>query len=157
GVPAAEWPWPFVMRLTTSLNGAAVRVEIEATNRADSAMPMGLGFHPYFPASPEHEVWVAAAERWAQRPPGLPTGEKQPEADLWSPGALRDIPATIQMAEGAVRNLLFVKPSGGIAAGVVDRAAGYETRLTASPEFTALVFFTPTTPPLVSLEPHTIV
>src|SRR5207244_2940966 len=143
GVPAEEWPWPFLLRLTTTLRGAAVLVDVEATNRADSDMPMGLGFHPYFPASSDHEVWVDADERWAQRGQGLPTGEVQPETELRSPRALRDIPPTIQMPEGSVRNLLFVKRAGGIAAGVRDHAGGYETRLTASPGFGALVFFTP--------------
>jgi aldose 1-epimerase len=155
GVPASEWPWPFVLRLTTTLRGNTVRVEIEATNRGDSDMPIGLGFHPYFPASPEHEVWVDADERGAQRGQGIPTGEKQPETQLTKPTALKDIPATIQMAEGSVRNLLFVKNGGGISAGV--RGGGFQTRLTSSEGFGALVFFTPVSPPVVSLEPHTVV
>lgn len=155
GVPASEWPWPFVMRLTTRLSGSAVRVEIDVTNRADSDMPMGLGFHPYFPASPEHEVWVDADQRWAQRGQGIPTGEQQPETQLRSATALKDIPPTIQMPEGTVRNLLLVKNGGGISAGV--RGGGFETRVTSSEDFRALVFFTPVTPPVVSLEPHTVV
>jgi aldose 1-epimerase len=151
-VPAAEWPWPFVLRLTTTVRGNAVRVDVEATNRADSDMPMGLGFHPYFPASPEHEVWVDADERWAQRDQGIPTGEKSPGG--LARQRLSEIPPTIQMPEGTVRNLLFYS-KGGISAGV--RGGGFETRLTSSEGFQALVFFTPVSPPVVSLEPHTIV
>jgi hypothetical protein len=59
------------------------------------------------------------------------------------------------MAEGSVRNLLFVKKAGGISAGV--RGVGYRTTLTASVGFGGLVFFTPVSPPVVSLEPHTVV
>jgi aldose 1-epimerase len=156
GVPAEEWPWPFVLRLTTRLRGNAVRVEIEATNKAEGDMPMGLGFHPYFPASPEHEVWFDADERWTQRGQGLPTGEKQPETELKQGKRLREIEPTIRMPEGSVRNLLFVKKAGGIAGGVRS-PEGYQTVVTASEGFGAMVFFTPVAPPVVSLEPHTCV
>ena len=160
GVPAAEWPWPFVLRLTTRLQGATVRVEIEATNRGSSDMPMGLGFHPYFPASDDVAVWVDADERWAQHGAGLPTGEIQPlgpDDGLRRPRALRDVAPTTTMPEGSVRNMLFRKRSGGIAAGLRDPRTRHATTLTASDGFGALVFFTPAAPPLVSLEPHTCV
>ncbi len=157
GVPEAEWPWPFVLRLTTRLAGSAVRVEVEAANRGSSDMPMGLGFHPYFPGGDEVEVWVDADERWAQRGPGLPTGEVGPGGELRSGRALKEIAPTTTMPEGSVRNMLFRRRAGGIAAGLRDRARGLATTLTASDGFGALVFFTPAAPPVVSLEPHTCV
>ena len=160
GVPAAEWPWPFVLRLTTRIRGSAVRAEIEATNHGEGNMPMGLGFHPYFPASDDLEVWVDADERWAQRGAGLPTGEVQPlgpDDGLRRPRALRNVAPTTTMPEGSVRNMLFRKRTGGISAGLRDPHGGYSTTLTTSPGFGTLVFFTPAAPPLVSLEPHTCV
>jgi aldose 1-epimerase len=158
GVPAGEWPFPCRLTLTISLHQGALRVASEVTNRGRTAMPFGLGFHPYFPASPDHEVWIEADELWEQAGQGLPTGRIEqlgPEGGLRRPTALRDIPPQIKMPEGDVRNLLFRRREGGIRAGVRDPRGGYEVELTCSDGFGAMVFFTPVQPPVVSLEPHT--
>jgi aldose 1-epimerase len=160
GVPPEEWPFPTRLTLTVSLEGGALRVASQVTNLGPQPMPFGLGFHPYFPASPEHEVWIEADERWEQAGQGLPTGQIEslgPDGGLRRPTALRDIPPQIRMPEGDVRNLLFRRRAGGIRAGVRDRRAGYEVELTCSDGFGAMVFFTPVQPPVVSLEPHTCV
>ena len=123
-------------------------------------MPFGLGFHPYFPASPDHEVWIEADELWEQAGQGFPTGRVEslgPDGGLRRPKALREIPPQIKMPEGDVRNLLFRRREGGIRAGVRDPRGGYEVELTCSDEFGAMVLFTPVQPPVVSLEPHTCV
>jgi len=159
-IPTSEWPFPCRLTLTIALRDGALRVASEVTNTGDGPMPMGLGFHPYFPVSPDHEVWVEADERWEQAGQGLPTGRVDqlgPNDELRQPRALRDVPPQIKMPEGDVRNLLFRKRGAGISAGVRDPRNGTQITLTASEGFGALVFFTPVSAPVVSLEPHTCV
>jgi galactose mutarotase-like enzyme len=44
----AQFPWDFLVEQTFTIHGTALRLEQRVTNRADSAMPFGFGFHPYF-------------------------------------------------------------------------------------------------------------
>ena len=159
-IPPAEWPYPCQLTLMVSLRAGVLRADCEVVNTGDEPMPMGLGFHHYFPATPEHEVWVEADERWEQAPEGMPTGRIEPIAageGLHRPRTLRDIPPGFTTPRGDVRNLLFRRSAGAISAGVRDPRLGYEVRLTGSPEFGALVLFTPPGTPSVALEPHTCV
>jgi galactose mutarotase-like enzyme len=44
----AQYPWDFALQLTYTLCGRALRIDQRVENRGASAMPFGLGFHPYF-------------------------------------------------------------------------------------------------------------
>ena len=44
----AQFPWDFRFDMTFTLRGATLRLEQRVTNRAATAMPFGIGFHPYF-------------------------------------------------------------------------------------------------------------
>lgn len=44
----AAYPWDFTLRYTYSLRGNVLRIEQNITNRSDTEMPFGAGFHPYF-------------------------------------------------------------------------------------------------------------
>ena len=52
-----------VDRLTLSLN---------VTNRGTHALPYGLGFHPYFPRTPEMRLFARAERYWTERENHLP-------------------------------------------------------------------------------------
>lgn len=43
-----QFPWDFGFDMTFALRGATLRLEQRVTNRATTAMPFGIGFHPYF-------------------------------------------------------------------------------------------------------------
>ncbi|MFK7892993.1 MAG: hypothetical protein AB8B63_19415 [Granulosicoccus sp.] len=43
-----NWPWPIRARITHEINGASLSSTIELENLGNSAMPAGLGWHPYF-------------------------------------------------------------------------------------------------------------
>lgn len=43
-----NWPWPIRSRITQSVEAATLSSEIELENLGDSAMPAGVGWHPYF-------------------------------------------------------------------------------------------------------------
>ncbi|MBA7935215.1 aldose 1-epimerase [Klebsiella sp. RHBSTW-00215] len=64
-----------------TLSGSGVEVELVVTNDGD-ALPFGLGWHPYFPLSPETRVQAHTTGYWLERE-GWLTGEYQeslPEA-----------------------------------------------------------------------------
>ncbi|HEY6644950.1 hypothetical protein [Povalibacter sp.] len=44
----AEYPWAFVATLQVSLAGPRLRLTMQIDNTGASAMPFGLGYHPYF-------------------------------------------------------------------------------------------------------------
>jgi len=44
----AQFPWDFVVEQTFTVRGTSLRLDQRVTNRSASAMPFGLGFHPYF-------------------------------------------------------------------------------------------------------------
>jgi aldose 1-epimerase len=45
----SRWPFAFYATQTIRLDGKELRHEIALTNSGDTAMPVGLGMHPYFP------------------------------------------------------------------------------------------------------------
>ncbi len=49
------WPWRYRASLAVELAGRTVRLVQQVTNESDSAMPAGVGIHPWFAGQP----WVA--------------------------------------------------------------------------------------------------
>jgi aldose 1-epimerase len=48
-----EWPWAYAARQRFRLTPLGLDAEIEVTNRSTEPMPAGLGFHPYYPCTPD--------------------------------------------------------------------------------------------------------
>jgi len=44
----AQFPWDFTFDMTFTLKGATLTLDQKITNRSATAMPFGVGFHPYF-------------------------------------------------------------------------------------------------------------
>src|SRR5205814_2552319 len=44
GIPASEWPFPFVLTLTFALRDGGVRITTDVQNLGDGVMPVGPGF-----------------------------------------------------------------------------------------------------------------
>lgn len=160
GIPTEEWPWPFELTLTVSLNGGALGVHTEVRNVGTEAMPFGLGFHPYFRIDDATLAQIDATEEWTQDA-GLPTGQvRELAADEWPRVALPfgQIPPDSEMPEGPVRNrLLRRRESADEGVRATLRYPDREVIMTANGAFRRMVFFTPASPPLVSLEPQTCV
>ena len=51
--PGGEWPWPYRAWQRFDLTADGLTITLSLTNLGDSAMPAGLGFHPYFPRDPD--------------------------------------------------------------------------------------------------------
>ncbi|AIY39982.1 hypothetical protein LT85_0822 [Collimonas arenae] len=72
---ASGWPWAFMAKQTIVLEVGALAMRMEITNASDEAlppMPLGVGFHPYFPrrfarhvAFDAQQLWQADAEHVA--------------------------------------------------------------------------------------------
>jgi aldose 1-epimerase len=50
---AGEWPWTYSARQDFTLDDEGLSISLSCTNESDTAMPCGLGHHPYFPCGPE--------------------------------------------------------------------------------------------------------
>ena len=67
------WPWPYRARQSFALTPETLTLTLEIENLADELMPAGLGFHPYFPRTPQATVTAAAAGVWLTDAEILPT------------------------------------------------------------------------------------
>lgn len=83
----AHWPWIYGAEQRFELGGAGLRVTLSVANRDTAAMPVGLGFHPYFPATPETRLRFTADAVWLTDAGLLPV-ERVPAGQLadWAAG-----------------------------------------------------------------------
>jgi len=81
----AQFPFPHVIEMTYRLSGGALTVETRIINQGDTAMPVSLGYHPYFQLhdAPRDDwrVHIAADSVWELGPTLVPTGAKRPASD----------------------------------------------------------------------------
>jgi aldose 1-epimerase len=89
---AAQWPFAHEYEMTYSLAGGALEVKTTISNLSTEAMPVVIGFHPFFqiPDIPRDE-WVAHLPARVHVIPGehnIPTGEMRP-LDIPNPLPLR--------------------------------------------------------------------
>lgn len=70
--PDEDWPWPFSARQTITVGDGELILNLEATNQADSAVPLAFGHHPYFPAQGA-QLEFRAERVWLKDRQGLPS------------------------------------------------------------------------------------
>ncbi len=71
--PDAHWPFAFSCEQAFRLTPGALEVTLRATNRAEHAAPIGLGWHPFFVKRPGSQIRFAATGRWEMGADKLPT------------------------------------------------------------------------------------
>jgi aldose 1-epimerase len=88
---AGAWPWGFSATQHFELEPSSLTVALALTNESDSAMPAGLGWHPYFPRTPRTKLTADVQAMWLTDDEVMPTTLAAPtrEADL-ARGALVD-------------------------------------------------------------------
>lgn len=69
-----EWPWAYGSRQTFRVGATGLEAEITCTNRSDTPMPCGLGFHPYFLCDTDTQIDTGVTEVWEVDNKVLPTG-----------------------------------------------------------------------------------
>jgi aldose 1-epimerase len=79
-----NWPWPFEARAEYSLEGSTFCQRLALWNRGESAMPAGLGWHPYFTRAltrdgePVHLQFNVAGAYPDAQDNRIPSGPPQP-------------------------------------------------------------------------------
>lgn len=133
---AGPWPWAYRTEQRVRLGDKGCAVTLVLTNRGDTAMPAGIGLHPYFRRSPESRVCFTADHVLLSDPECLPTGVTAPAdhfADFrhgaalpietidhcfvrWSAEAeIKDELGTIAIAASGAPHLHLYAPSDGSA------------------------------------------
>ena len=69
----AEWPWAFASTLAYWVSPNAFIAELGIENRSHDAMPVGLGFHPYFPRNENTQLHALHAGEWQTDANRIPT------------------------------------------------------------------------------------
>jgi aldose 1-epimerase len=79
---AGAWPWPYRATQRFTLTPASLTVELTLRNEADTPMPAGLGWHPYFPRTLATTLAVATQGMWRTDAEMLPTALGPPPGEL---------------------------------------------------------------------------
>jgi aldose 1-epimerase len=78
----AQFPFAHTIEMTHRLHDGALEIAVQVQNLSDEAMPVSIGFHPYFQltAVPRDEWTIALAARteWELAPDKIPTGKTLP-------------------------------------------------------------------------------
>ncbi len=78
----AQFPFAHTIEMTYRLQNGALEVETVIRNHSTEAMPVVIGFHPYYQVSDApREKWkihLPARDQWVLSPTNLPTGERKP-------------------------------------------------------------------------------
>jgi aldose 1-epimerase len=65
-------PYAYLTRQEIRLAGDALVLRLSVENRGDTALPFGLGQHPFFARTPKTRLAIAADRYWSERPDHLP-------------------------------------------------------------------------------------
>ncbi len=78
----AQFPFAHTIEMTYRLREGALEVETVLRNHSQDAMPVSIGFHPYFQVQDApREKWklhLPVREQWVLSPALIPTGERKP-------------------------------------------------------------------------------
>jgi aldose 1-epimerase len=127
------WPWAYRALQRIALTPAGLELELLLTNESDAAMPAGLGWHPYFPRTPETTLTARVSGLW------LTDGEILPAACI-APPPSRD-PGRGLAVDRVVLDNAFVGWDGEAVVTWPERRV--RLRLAAPPPLGTLVVYTP--------------
>jgi aldose 1-epimerase len=84
--PGGHTPYAYRARQTFMLTDDGLELTLSVENAGEKALPFGLGWHPYFPMTPETTLLAPARKFWT-------------EVEGWLPGEATDIPADLDFSE----------------------------------------------------------
>ena len=77
-----QFPFAHTIEITHRLQDGVLQVQTKITNMSTEAMPVAIGFHPYYKLTDSsREEWtisVGARKRWILLPTKVPSGETEP-------------------------------------------------------------------------------
>lgn len=130
----AAWPWAYRVRQGFVLSPQGLEITLDLENRSDGLMPAGLGFHPFFPRTPEATITAETSGVWLTDAEVMPT-EQTAVPPAW------DLAAGRRVADLALDNV-FTGWTGEAVVTWPERAA--RLRLSATqPLLSFLVVYTP--------------
>ncbi len=118
----AHWPFPFEVSQHFNLSPSGLRVQMQFTNTAPIAQPVGLGWHPYFPKRGRSRLHAELSDRWDSDATQLPVRKHaQPGIDSdiahldfdncfdgWrGPARIRDEKVTLQLTSSEQRLVIY--------------------------------------------------
>lgn len=137
------WPWAYRAVQRFRLTPTALELQLAVTNGGDQPMPVGLGWHPYFPRTRETTLTAHVTEIWLTDAEILPTERVAPAPD-------RDPRPGLAVDRVALDNV-FVGWDGRAVVTWPERGA--RLRLAASSLLRTLVVYTPPAQPFFCAEP----
>jgi aldose 1-epimerase len=128
-----EWPWAYRATQRIALTPGGLHVEMVVTNESETTMPVGFGWHPYFPRTAATTLHARVTGVWLTDAEILPTVRVTPPPD-WDPrlGLAVDRVALDNVFVGWGQEAIVTWP---------ERRA--RIRLTASGPLATLVVYTP--------------
>jgi aldose 1-epimerase len=144
GPQSRAWPFAFAAQQIVTLTPDFLALQMIVENRDERAMPLGFGWHPFFPRN-SAEIDVEVAGVWHGDPERLPVAFEAPapwRLSGWQRAAALDLDHCFRRATG-----------GRIAMRWRDRGVGIE--LVADDVFRHLVVFSPPDRDFLAVEPVT--
>lgn len=71
--PSGAWPWSYRACQTFALTSEALSITLDIENLSEGLMPVGLGFHPFFPRTPQATLTAETQGVWLTDADILPT------------------------------------------------------------------------------------
>lgn len=97
----ASWPFAFDSSQAFKFEAHALELSLNITNQSAAAIPVGLGWHPFFVKRPDSHVQFAATGRWEMGDDKLPT-HRAPHTGLDTACATLDVDHCFDGWDGTV-------------------------------------------------------
>lgn len=154
-----QYPFPCTIEVTTRLREGALEQVTVVRNTGPTALPMGYGTHPWYPASlgmprERTEVKVPGRRYWKLENL-VPTGET---VDVTSDAGKFDLRGWHGLDGNEYDDVfteLVRRSDGWSEAGIRFPETGTQIIMEAGPEFRHWVIFAPLNRPVICLEPYT--
>lgn len=148
----AQFPFAHTIDMTYRLSGGALEVITRIENLSSEAMPVSIGYHPYFQLtdSPRDEwtISIGARTQWLLSPDKIPTGQTRPMTGMFPDPqriALRDFDLDDVFGD-------LVRDSSGRAAMSVKGHA-QQLDVVLGPNYRAAVIYAPKGQNFICVEP----
>jgi len=140
---AGDWPWSYEARQRFSLSPDDLTIYLDLSNKGDTPMPAGVGFHPYFPRTAETRIQASVSDMWRVDDEVMPVALEQPPDG-------KDPNAGLRVDAVALDNG-YTGWRGSAVISWPERSA--ELTMAASEELGKLVIFTPPGEDFLCVEP----
>ena len=106
-----EWPFSYLARQVFDLEESSLTVTLQIINTGNSAMPVGMGLHPYFVRTPQASITAKTEKMWINDAETMPLRlESVPEIKLLNQGLIVTQNALDNLFTGWNREVLISWP-----------------------------------------------